>query len=72
MELRDVSKDDFAAIVDLNAVEERQTSAMDWQRLGELHALASYHKVAVIDGQAVGFLLAMRETAPYELSLIHI
>ena len=62
----DTREADFGAILRLNDAEVRQTSAMDLERLRELHALSSYHRVACIDGAVVAFLLAMRESAPYE------
>ncbi len=62
----DAREADFGAILRLNAAEVRQTSAMDLERLRELHALSSYHRVACIEGAVVAFLLAMRESAPYE------
>lgn len=65
-EIRDANEADFDAIVRLNADEELQTSAMDRDRLQLLHNLSSYHRVAVVEGQVAGFLLAMRETASYQ------
>lgn len=65
MELCAATPKHFAAIVDLNSAEEEQTSAMNRQRLEELHKLSSYHRVALVNNKPVGFLLAMRETAPY-------
>jgi predicted GNAT superfamily acetyltransferase len=64
-ELRAAQDGDFAAIVALNAGEVQQTSAMDVARLAELHALAAYHKVVVVEGVVAAFLLALREDAPY-------
>ena len=64
-ELRAAGVADFAAIVALNAAEVQHTSAMDEARLAELHAMAAYHKVAVVDGEVAAFLLAFREDAPY-------
>lgn len=63
--LRAALPDDFAAIVALNEAAERHTSAMDVQRLQNLDALSSYHKVVLVDGVVAAFLLAMRENAPY-------
>lgn len=63
--IRDVSPGDFARIVELNAAAVQHTSAMDVQRLQNLHALSSYHKVVLVDGAVAAFLLAMRENAPY-------
>ena len=66
MEIRDASKMDFDRIVELNEAEVQQTSPMDRQRLIQLDRLSSLHKVAVVDGRVVAFLLAMREGAAYE------
>lgn len=63
--VRNAVATDFARIVELNAEAVRHTSVMDVQRLQNLHALSSYHKVATIDGAVAAFLLAMRENAPY-------
>jgi len=64
--LRDATDADFPRIVALNAAEVAQTSAMDLGRLRTLHSLASYHRVAVVDGVVAAFLLAMDVDAPYE------
>lgn len=56
---------DFDRIVLLNTAVVRETSAMDRPRLQQLHALAFHHRVAVIDGEVAGFLLAMRDGAAY-------
>jgi predicted GNAT superfamily acetyltransferase len=53
------------AIVELNAAEVQQTSAMDRERLQHLLRLASFSKVVVCDGQAAAFMIAMREGVPY-------
>ena len=64
--LRAATPDDFNAIVALNDLEVKQTSPMDEERLRELASLASYHKVALVDGHIAAFLLAIREVAPYQ------
>ena len=64
--LRTAVPDDYSAIVALNDVEVEQTSPMDAERLRDLGGMASYHKVAVVDGRIAAFLLAMREGAPYQ------
>jgi len=64
-ELRDAVARDFPAIVELNDAAVRQTSPMDRARLAFLHHLSDFHKVALVDGQVAGFLLAMREGAAY-------
>lgn len=65
MLLRDAQPADFDTILALNADEVDKTSAMDAARLAYLHAIASHHRVAVIDGVITGFLLAMRSGADY-------
>ena len=64
--LRAAAAGDFARIVELNAAEVAQTSAMDLARLRLLAALAAYHKVAEVDGRIVAFLLAMDDAAAYD------
>ena len=63
--IRDAQPDDFPRIVELNAAAVAHTSVMDGTRLAVLHALSWYHKVIAVDGRVAGFLLAMRESAPY-------
>ena len=63
--IRNAIPADFEAICALNLAEVQHTSPMDVARLGELHRLAAYHKVACVDGEVAAFLLAMREDAPY-------
>jgi len=64
--IRDASQDDFDAILALNLVDEAHTSPMDSARLATLDGLSCYHRVACIDDQVSGFLLAMRSGAIYE------
>lgn len=63
--IRDAIDADFDRIVELNAAVVRETSVMDIARLRQLHALAFHHRVAVVDGEIAGFLLAMRDGAAY-------
>ncbi len=63
--VRAARSEDFARIVELNAGEVQQTSAMDLARLSELSAIASVLRVAQVDGGIVAFILALREGAPY-------
>ena len=63
--IRNALPGDFPRVVDLNAAAVQHTSAMDDARLAELHALSSHHKVITVGDQVAGFLLAMRESAPY-------
>jgi predicted GNAT superfamily acetyltransferase len=66
LEIRNAVEADFPHIVALNAAEVQQTSAMDLARLTHLAALSSYHKVALLDGEVIAFLLAMREGLDYD------
>lgn len=63
--IRDANQADFAAIVALNTAEVRHTSPMDEARFRHLDALASYHKVATVDGAAAAFLLVMKDGCGY-------
>ncbi len=63
--VRDATAADFERIVALNTMFVAETSAMDRERLEQLHALAFHHRVAVVDGKVAGFLLAMRDGAAY-------
>jgi predicted GNAT superfamily acetyltransferase len=63
--IRNAEPADFATITALNEAAVQHTSAMDVQRLQNLYALSSYHKVVTVDGVVAGFLLAMREKAAY-------
>lgn len=64
--IRDAMADDYPAILAANRVAVVHTSPMDPARLTALAGLACYHRVACIDGQVAGFLLAMKSGAPYE------
>ncbi len=63
--VKDATVADFDRILELNAAVVRETSAMDAARLQQLHALTFHHRVAVVDGEVAGFLLAMRDGAAY-------
>lgn len=63
--LRDAAAADFDAIVALNAADVAHTSVMDTARLRTLHALATYHRVATVDGAVAAFLLAMADDSAY-------
>ena len=66
VDLRAATHADHASILRLNDAEERQTSAMDAGRLASLAALSAHFTVATVEGQVAGFLIAMREGAPYD------
>jgi predicted GNAT superfamily acetyltransferase len=63
--IRAVNSNDFQSVLVLNEEAVQHTSMMDLQRLTELNAIASYHKVIIVDGEIAGFLLAMRDSAKY-------
>ena len=56
-DIRPVIIDDFAAIELLNHSVVDLTSPMDAERIQQLHAMSSYHRVIVQDSQVVAFLL---------------
>lgn len=64
--VRDATQDDYAVILALNLADVTLTSPMDSARLATLDGISCYHRVACMDGQVMGFLLAMRSGAPYE------
>jgi len=64
--LRDARREDFAAILALNAESVHFLSPLTADRLDALHCAAAYHKVIEIDGEVAAFLLAFREGAPYD------
>lgn len=65
LQLRDAVGADYPAIVAINAQQQRHTSAMDASRLRALAAMAWSLRVAQVDGEVGGFLLAMRRGCGY-------
>jgi len=64
--IRDATQDDYRVILELNQAFVVHTSPMDLARLSALAGLSCYHRVACMDGQVAGFLLAIRSGARYE------
>ena len=64
--LRNATLADFAAILKLNTESEHFLSPLTQPRLAGLHALAAYHRVVVLDGALLAFLLAFREGVAYD------
>ena len=65
--IRDAGRDDFAAVLRLNAEWVRFTSPLDEASLARLHAMSgARHRVAERDGRVVAFLLALREGTGYD------
>lgn len=63
--LRNADADDFEVICALNLVEVQHTSAMDVARLAALDSLSCYHRIACVNGEVAGFLLAMHSGVSY-------
>jgi len=66
MKLRDTGTADFDAILALNEASVAMLSPLSPRRLADLHAKAARHRVAVLDGAVIGFLLAFREGSAYD------
>ena len=64
--IRQAQISDFPRILDINAAEEEKTSRIDLDKVTLLDRWSDYHKVAVVDDEVVGFLLAMSETSDYD------
>jgi predicted GNAT superfamily acetyltransferase len=64
--IRDATRNDFPAILALNAESVHFLSPLDAVRLQHLHAQAAYHRLVEIDGAIAAFLLVLREGADYD------
>ncbi|HTN33091.1 MAG TPA: GNAT family N-acetyltransferase [Marinobacter sp.] len=64
--IRNVVESDHKSIVKLNDTEVQQTSEMSFDHLRSLIELSSYCKVATVERQVAAFLIALRDSAPYE------
>ncbi len=64
--IRDAGGGDATAVAWMNEAEVQWTSPMDIARLATLAGLASYYRVAEVDGQIAGFVLAMHGGCGYE------
>lgn len=63
--VRGATATDFAAVLALNEAWVHVTSPLDEAALARLHAQASLHRVAEVDGRVVAFLLALEAGADY-------
>jgi uncharacterized protein len=63
---RDTTAVDFPAILRLNRESEHFLSPLTLARLAGLHGRAAYHRVAVLEGDVLGFLLAFSEGSDYD------
>lgn len=66
MLIRQAQATDFSRILDINATEEEKTSRIDLARITQLDRWSDYHRVAVVQGQVVGFLLVMSDASDYD------
>ena len=66
MLIRQAQDTDVSRILDINATEEEKTSRIDLARITQLDRWSDYHRVAVVEGQVVGFLLVMSDASDYD------
>ncbi|BBD79785.1 GNAT family N-acetyltransferase [Aerosticca soli] len=66
--IRDVREHDLDAVLALNNTAGRSILALDAERLRYFYDCADYFRVAEIDGQLAGFLIALREGSDYASS----
>jgi predicted GNAT superfamily acetyltransferase len=64
--IRDVCERDLDAVLALNNTAGRSILALDASQLQYFHEHADYFRVAEIDGNLAGFLIALREDGHYE------
>ena len=64
--LRDATTANFSAILRLNGESEHFLSPLAPARLAKLHGQAAYHRIAALEREVLGFLLAFRERADYD------
>ena len=64
--IRPVIFDDFVVIESLNRSVVDLTSPMDAERIQQLHAISSYHRVIIQDSQLVAFLLVFGPDCGYD------
>ncbi len=63
--IRDVRENELDSILALNNAAGTTILPLDMSRLIELDEQAAYFRVAIVDGQLAGFLIALREDADY-------
>ena len=64
--IRPAMVDDFTIIESLNHSVVNLTSPMDAERIQQLHAMSSYHRVIVQDSQLMAFLLVLGPDCDYD------
>ena len=65
-DIRPAIVDDLIAIESLNRSVVDVTSPLDAQRIQQLHAMSSYHRVIAHDSQLVAFLLVLGPNCDYD------
>ncbi|GAB2503303.1 GNAT family N-acetyltransferase [Microbulbifer agarilyticus] len=65
LQIRCAQPEDFPQILDLNTQFETETSQLTRDRLQQLHAQSSYHKIAAIGDTFAGFLIAFSNQSTY-------
>ncbi|TAN06351.1 MAG: GNAT family N-acetyltransferase [Rhodanobacteraceae bacterium] len=68
LHLRDVRADDLAAVMALNNTAGTSILPMDATQLQRFYRHADYFRVAELDGNVAGFLIALRHSTPYNSS----
>ncbi|MEP6485195.1 MAG: GNAT family N-acetyltransferase [Rudaea sp.] len=63
--IRDVRENELDSVLALNNAAGTTILPLDRSRLAEMDEQAAYFRVAVVDGQIAGFLIALREDADY-------
>ena len=66
MSIRDASRSDFSAILELNEKSVAETSPLDMEALTALAGQSTYFKVHTQNDAVNGFMIALREDATYE------
>lgn len=66
IQIRDTVEGDYQAIVALNQAVVEKTSPMDKERLGQLHRMSDFCKVAVHNQNMAAFIIVLKAGAPYE------
>jgi len=64
--IRPALVDDFEVIESLNYSVVNLTSPMDAERIQQLHAMSSYHRVIIQDSQLMAFLLVLGPDCDYD------
>ena len=66
VEIRKISKNDYENVTKINESVVESMSPMSITRLEELLTYCEYARIAIIDNEIVGFVLAMKEGSKYQ------